>query len=114
MLMAGALSACGPIDYLNTVTRRATRAVAEAKAANAEQHSPYEYWTAVTYLNMAREKATYADYMIAVDYGERCEAAAIKAKNLASKTAEEGPSGARDTHAPAEVITTPASEEGKK
>ena len=112
MMMAGAISACGPIDYLNTVTRKATRALADAKAANAEQLAPYEYWTGVTYLNMAREKASYADYMIAVDYGERSEAASLKAKGLASKTGAEGPSAERDTHAPAEVINTPSSGDG--
>ena len=57
MLGAGALSACGPIGYHYSVSLKAAQALAEAKAANAEKLAPYEYWSAVTYLKMAREKA---------------------------------------------------------
>ena len=71
------LAACGPIDYLNTVTLKATRAVADAKAANAEKLAPYEYWSALTYLQMAREKVGYADFEDAVTYGEKSEEMAI-------------------------------------
>jgi len=104
MLGAGALSACGPIGYHYSVSLKAAQALAEAKAANAEKLAPYEYWSAVTYLKMAREKASYADYQNAWDYGERCEAAAQKAKKLASEKGEEGPAAQRETHAPTQVI----------
>ena len=101
------LAACGPVDYLNTVTLKATRAVADAKAANAEKLAPYEYWSALTYLQMAREKVGYADYEDAVSYGEKSEEMAIKAKKLAAEKGQEGPDARRETHAPAEVITQP-------
>lgn len=102
-----ALSACGPIDYLNTVTRRATRAVSDAKAANAEKLAPYEYWGAVTYLQMAREKVASADFEDAVGYGEKSETMAIKAKKLAADKGQEGPDARRSNQAPPEVITAP-------
>jgi hypothetical protein len=89
--LAAGLSACGPIDYLNTVTRKATRAVAEAKTADAERLAPYEYWSAVEYLHMAREKAAYADYQIAIDYGERSEKMGKEARRIASEKHQSGP-----------------------
>jgi len=46
-LTAAGLLGCGPIDYLYTVALNANRAVAQAKAAGAEQLAPYEYWSAV-------------------------------------------------------------------
>lgn len=101
------LAACGPVDYLNTVTLKATRAVADAQAANAEKLAPYEYWSALIYLQMAREKVGYADYEDAVDYGEKSEKAAIKAKKIAAEKGQEGPNARRETHAPAQVITQP-------
>ncbi len=101
------LGACGPVDYLNTVTLKATRAVADAKAANAEKLAPYEYWSALTYLQMAREKVGYADFEDAVNYGEKSEEMAKKAKKLAAEKGQEGPDARRETHAPAEVITHP-------
>ncbi len=104
MMGSGALSACGPIGYHYSVSLNAAQALAEAKAANAEKLAPYEYWSAVTYLTMAREKASYADYQNAWDYGERSEAASQKAKRIASEKGEEGPGAERETHAPTEVI----------
>ena len=91
------LAACGPVDYLNTVTLKATRAVADARAANAERLAPYEYWSALTYLQMAREKVGYADFEDAVTYGEKSEKMAIEAKKLAVQKGKEGPDA---THEP--------------
>ncbi len=84
-LVALVLLGCGPIDYLNTVTRKATRALAEARAAGGEQRAPYEYWSAVEYLHMAKEKAAYADYQIAIRYGEKAETMATDARRLAAE-----------------------------
>ena len=90
------LTACvGPISYLNTVARQARRAVAEAEAVNAKQLSPYEYWSAVTYLTMAREKAAQADFEDANKYGARATRMGNLAKKLASEKAAEGPDGDR-------------------
>jgi hypothetical protein len=91
----GALcSSCGPIDYLNTVARKATRAVAEAQTADAEHLSPYEYWSAMEYIHMAREKAAYADYEIAISYGEKAEQMAKEARRIAAEKAQAGPARA--------------------
>ena len=96
--MASALFfACGPVEYINRVTMKASRALAEARAADAEKLFPYEYWTAVEYLNMAREKAAYAYYEVAISYGERSEQAAHEANRLANermqtRTAQPAPS----------------------
>ena len=85
------LPACGPIQYISTVTFKARRLVAEAKTAEAEAHAPYEYWSAVTYLRMAREKAGYADFQNAKDYGDRAVAMARKARVLADERRRAGP-----------------------
>lgn len=86
-LALGALTlvSCGPIDYIHTVTLNATRAVAEAKTAEAEERAPYEYWSSVTYLHMAKERAAYADYEMAIKYGEKAEEMAKDARKLAGK-----------------------------
>lgn len=97
------VSACGPVDYLYTVTAKGTRAVADAKTAGAEKLAPYEYWSAVTFLRMAREKAGSADYEIAVDYGDRAVEMGRTAKRLASERAAAGP-GAKPPEPEPEVI----------
>ena len=81
----------GPIDYLNTVARGARRSVAEAEAVNAEKLSPYEYWSAVTYLQMAREKAARADFEDANKYGRRAIEMGELARKLAAGKAAAGP-----------------------
>jgi hypothetical protein len=93
LLAIGALAlvACGPVDFLSTVAIKATRAVAEAKAANAEKLAPYEYWSAVEYLHMAKEKAAYADYEIAIGYGDKAEQMGKEARRIASTKAQAGP-----------------------
>jgi hypothetical protein len=86
------LVACGPVDYLSTVSLKATRAIAEARTANAERLAPYEYWSAVEYLRMAKEMAAYADYLIANRYGEEAAKMATEARRLAAEKAQAGPS----------------------
>lgn len=101
-----ALPACGPIQYISTVTFKARRLVSEAKTAEAESYAPYEYWSAVTYLRMAREKAGYADFQNAKDYGDRAVAMATKARELADERRRAGPSA--QPGAPAEAPEKPA------
>lgn len=91
LLAAALLAACGPISYISTVSVRATRLVSEAKTAEAERYAPYEYWSAVTYLRMAREKAGYADFQVSVDYGDRAVEMARKARQLAAERRQAGP-----------------------
>ena len=98
------LSACiGPIDYLNTTARKARRSVAEAETANAEKLSPYEYWSAVVYLRMAREKAGDADWQDAWKYGRKADEMGGLAKKMATEKGQAGPTA---TGAPAEEAAT--------
>jgi hypothetical protein len=84
-------AACGPIEYLHRVSFSATRALAEAKTAGAEKLAPYEYWSAVEYLQMAKEMAAYADYQVAHRYGELAEKTATDARRLAAEKSQAGP-----------------------
>ena len=82
VLLTAALSACGPGLYIYTVTAQASRAVEEAKAVQAEERAPYEYWSAVQFLQMAREKAGDADYQIAIRYGRKAVTMSKDARRL--------------------------------
>jgi hypothetical protein len=97
------LAACGPIEYVNQVTRGADGAVAEARAANAAKWSPY-YWTrAVEYLRMARLEAASADFQAANRFGRLSEDAARKARDEALRRAAD-PEAAHEL----EVTPTPS------
>jgi hypothetical protein len=92
-VVAAGLLGCGPIEYLHTVALNANRAVAHAKAAGAEKLAPYEYWSAVEYLQMARDTGQYADYQLSNRYGEKAEKMANEASAIAAKKREAGPVG---------------------
>ncbi|PID38895.1 MAG: hypothetical protein CSA65_01480 [Proteobacteria bacterium] len=115
MLTLVALPACGPIQYISTVTFKARRLVSEAKTAEAKSYAPYEYWSAVTYLRMAREKAGYADFQNAADYGDRAVAMARKARELSDERRRAGPSAkpATAAEAPAKPVQTKLAPDGK-
>jgi len=106
----------GPYAYVYMTTIKATRAVATAKAGNAEKMAPYEYWAAVTYLQMSREKATSADYELAYDYGKKARDMARKANKIAVSKGEEGPNARAALQAPPQVVTesAPAKAPAKK
>lgn len=71
-----AAGACGPIVYVNEVTRRASNAVEEAKAAQADKYAPY-YWTRATqYLRQAMVLAAHADFQGANRFGRLSSEAA--------------------------------------
>ena len=106
MLAAVLLVACGPISYISTVSVRATRLVSEAKTGEAERYAPYEYWSAVTYLRMAREKAGYVDFQVSVDYGDRAVAMARKARQLAAQRRQAGPDAAPNNGTPVGKATS--------
>jgi hypothetical protein len=80
-LLLGA--ACGPIEYINQVTRKADTSVEAARAVEADKYSPYYYTLAVEYLHKARVEAAAADYQAANRFGKRAEEAAVKAKEEA-------------------------------
>lgn len=82
---AALLGGCGPFGYLGKVSRDASKAVADAKQAGAEQYAPYEYWGAVTYLEQAKILMAYSEYERSFDYGERALQLAEEAKRKADK-----------------------------
>lgn len=98
------LSGCGPFGYLGKVAKDASRAVADAEKAGAEQYAPYEYWGAVTYLEQAKVLMAYSEYERSFDYGTRAKQLAEEAKAKADRreagntkeTLEEEPPPASD------------------
>jgi hypothetical protein len=95
--------ACGPIEYVNDVTRKASSRVEAAKAAEADKYAPY-YWTrAKEYLEKARERAAYADYQGANRFGrlaseaaDLAEQEAVAVKKDPSKASGPLPAKAKD------------------
>lgn len=100
---------CGPFSYLDRVGNHAARAVAEARGAGAEEEAPYLYWSATEYLDMANEKASYADFELSLKYGERSLRMARKAteRSLERTNKQKGTQarGLQDHHVKAEIPT---------
>jgi hypothetical protein len=82
-----ALVACGPIEYVNQVTRRADTAVSEARTAEAPTLAPYWWTRAVEYLRQARVEAAAADFQAANRFGRLATEAAEKAREEALRAA---------------------------
>ena len=61
---------CGPASYLS-VTREASRTLAEAMAKGAATVAPYELTSGLLYLDQARELAGYARWQDALVCGRR-------------------------------------------
>lgn len=80
-----ALAACGPLGYIKNVAKDASLAVSAAKASGAEELAPYEYWSAVTYLEQAKTMAAYSEYERSFDYGARAKQLADEAKRKAEE-----------------------------
>lgn len=97
MLTAG-LAACGPLAYVNEVTRRADDAVAEARQAEAEKYAPYWWTRATQYLHKARENAARADFQGANRFGrlatEAAQKAIVEAKDPSKRPIEAEPAPA--------------------
>lgn len=106
--LIGALlcAGCGPFGYLKKVSRDADRAVADAKAAGAEEYAPYEYWGSQAYLEQAKIMMGYSEYERSFDYGTRATQLANEAKAKADRVAS-GSSTERDPNiaTPNEVPT---------
>lgn len=81
------LAACGPIEYINQVSRKASAEVEAAKAVKADKYAPYWYTLAVEYLAKAREEAAEADFQAANRFGRRSARAATRAHKLAIERA---------------------------
>lgn len=103
MMMIG----CGPVEYLNQVSGKASGAVAAAKRENAERFAPYEYTTAVEYLHKAREEGGYAEYQNAIAYGRHAEEMAIRARALAREKSAARPAEAGRQPRPSEPSQPP-------
>lgn len=101
---------CGPVEYLNQVTRRAATAHAAAEKVDAEKLAPYEYWTSKEYLHKARELAGYARFQLAIEYGRKAEEAALKGRAIALEL--KGQRATPEPTAPTGPSRTPA--EGSK
>jgi len=76
---------CGPFGYLKKVAKDATKAVADAKAVEAEIYAPYEYWGAVSYLEQAKILMAYSEYERSFDYGTRAKQLAEEARAKAER-----------------------------
>lgn len=83
VVAAALATGCGPFGYLKKVSKDATKAVADAEAAGAEQYAPYEYWGAVSYLDQAKTLMAYSEYERSFDYGVRAKQLAEEAKRKA-------------------------------
>jgi hypothetical protein len=89
LLVVLALGACGPIAYVNEVTRKASDSVDAARAAQADKYSPY-YWTRATqYFHQARVLAAHADFQGANRFGRLASEAADKAVVEAAEAAKD-------------------------
>jgi hypothetical protein len=77
-LGVGAVS-CGPIVYVNEVTRGASTAIESAREAHADKYSPYWWTRATEYYRKARELAAAADFQAANHYGRVATEAAQRA-----------------------------------
>lgn len=88
-LIAIVLVGCGPVAYINQVTRTASSAVDEARAAQADKYAPYWWTRATQYLHMAREVAGHADFQGANHFGRLAADAADKATTEAKLAAKD-------------------------
>jgi len=110
LFVVTAATACGPIAYVNEVTRRASTSVDAARAAQADKYAPY-YWTrANQYLHQARVKAAKSDWEGANRFGRLATEAADKAvveAEIAEKDPSKRPLELKDEVAPAKGDGTP-------
>lgn len=120
LVVVVASAGCGPFGYLKKVASDATRAVADAEAAGAEEYAPYEYWGAVAYLEQSKILMGYSEYERSFDFGERAKQLANEAKVKAQRV-RKGESVVRDENvaAPDELVDSEGNkidsvEEGQK
>lgn len=100
-----ASAGCGPFGYLKKVATDATRAVADAEAAGAEEYAPYEYWGAVAYLEQSKILMGYSEYERSFDFGERAKQLANEAKVKAQRVRKgESVQRSEDVAAPDQLV----------
>jgi hypothetical protein len=83
--LAALAAACGPIGYVNAVTREASSEVEAAHAVGAANDPEYRYWITLAdeYLTKAREQAAHADFQAANRFGRKASHAARRARERA-------------------------------
>ncbi len=104
LTLTAVTASCGPIAYINQVTRDASTKVDRARSLEAEKYSPYWWTRAVTYLRMAREVAAHADFQGANRFGRLSADAAEKAAaeaEVAGRDPSKRPVSPADGPAPA-------------
>lgn len=89
-ILVTALVGCGPIEYVNQVTRKASSEVAAAKSVEAHEWAPYYFTLATQYLDKAHEEASRADFQAANRFGRKSYEAAVKARELSIERARKG------------------------
>ena len=106
------LGACGPIEYVNRVTQRASEAVQLAQADKANELSPYWWTRATLYLHKAREEAAHAGFAAANRFGRIASEAAERASEEAAggKAAPKSPQPAPATKVGAPSATPTVSQ----
>lgn len=105
-LFWGALSGlllvgCGPVRSTSLIVD-AQAELAAARAANAEQHAPFEYVAAEAYLHKAREEQSYSDFEFSIDYASKSLDCARVARMRAERAAAASLGGTRPTRATAQ------------
>ncbi|GAB4304005.1 MAG: hypothetical protein Kow0090_19590 [Myxococcota bacterium] len=76
------VSACGP-GWSTISLADAREAVAEMDAAQAKDVAPYEYYSALLYLDRAQEKNAYAQFQTAAEFAEKSYKMAKEARKKA-------------------------------
>ncbi len=89
VLLAAGVPGCGGVLYTANVLG-ANAALEEARLANAEHLSAYEYYYARACLVKAREEAGDAEYQHAVELADSARTHAIEARDRARTAAHHG------------------------
>ena len=109
-LLVVTATACGPIAYVNEVTRRASTSVDAARAAQADKYAPYHWTRATQYLRQARVKAAKSDWEGANRFGRLATEAAdlaLTEAEVAAKDPSKRPLELRPEVAPAKGDSAP-------
>lgn len=79
---------CGPVESTMIIVEADT-ALHNAKTADAQNQSPYEYVAAEQYLHKAREMWGTSDFEYAIDYATKARDLSLKARERSLKKGEE-------------------------
>jgi hypothetical protein len=78
------LGGCGPVESTSLIIEADT-GLHNAKTAQGDQKSPYEYTSAEQYLHKAREKWGTSDFEYAIDYATEARDMAKSARDRSLK-----------------------------